>query len=86
MPFLKTSGTPTTNIHYVDIGKGQPVVLIHGWPLSHRMWESQIVALTEAGYRCIAYDRRGFGESGRPTSLATPRPRVPCSRAPCAGA
>jgi non-heme chloroperoxidase len=67
MPFLKTSSTPSTNIHYVDIGKGQPVVLIHGWPLSLRMWESQIFALTEAGYRCIAYDRRGFGESSRPT-------------------
>jgi non-heme chloroperoxidase len=67
LPFLKTTSTPSTNIHYVDIGKGQPVVLIHGWPLSHRMWESQIFALTEAGYRCIAYDRRGFGESSRPT-------------------
>lgn len=67
MPFLKTSSTPSTNIHYVDVGQGQPVVLIHGWPLSLRMWESQIVALTDAGYRCIAYDRRGFGESSRPT-------------------
>jgi non-heme chloroperoxidase len=67
MPFLKTSGSPATEIHYQDIGEGQPVVLIHGWPLSHRMWESQINALTAAGYRCVAYDRRGFGESGRPT-------------------
>ena len=67
MPFLNTTTTPTT-LHYVDIGQGQPVVLVHGWPLSHRMWESQITALTEAGYRCIAYDRRGFGESGRPTA------------------
>ena len=67
MPFIKTTATPATELHYVDLGSGQPVVLIHGWPLSHRMWESQITALTDAGYRCIAYDRRGFGESGRPT-------------------
>jgi peroxiredoxin len=67
MPYLKTTASPTTDLHYVDLGSGQPVVLIHGWPLSHRMWESQIAALTDAGYRCIAYDRRGFGDSGRPT-------------------
>ena len=66
MPFVKTTGAHATDIHYQDLGKGQPVVLIHGWPLSHRMWESQINALTAAGYRCIAYDRRGFGDSGKP--------------------
>lgn len=66
MPFIKVSAAPSTDLHYVDLGKGQPVVLIHGWPLSHRMWESQINALVDAGYRCIAYDRRGFGESGKP--------------------
>jgi non-heme chloroperoxidase len=68
MPFIKTTGTNPTSIHYYDVGHGRPVVLIHGWPLSHRMWESQINALTEAGYRCIAYDRRGFGESGKPAT------------------
>jgi len=67
MPSLTTTAAPSTTLHYVDLGSGKPVVLVHGWPLSHRMWESQIVALTDAGYRCIAYDRRGFGESGRPT-------------------
>lgn len=66
MPFVKTSTAPPTSIHYVDHGVGQPVVMIHGWPLSHRMWEHQISALTDAGYRCVAYDRRGFGDSGRP--------------------
>ena len=68
MPYVKTTGEHATDIYYQDLGKGQPVVLIHGWPLSHRMWEAQINALTEAGYRCVAYDRRGFGESGRPTA------------------
>ncbi|MEO6043930.1 MAG: alpha/beta hydrolase [Tepidiformaceae bacterium] len=66
MPVIKTTGTPSTDIHYVDVGGGQPVVLIHGWPLSHRMWESQISALVDGGYRCVAYDRRGFGDSGKP--------------------
>jgi non-heme chloroperoxidase len=67
MPFVKTTAAPTTDIHYQDLGQGQPVVLIHGWPLSHRMWEGQVNALTAAGFRTVAYDRRGFGDSGRPT-------------------
>ena len=44
-------------------GDGRPVVLIHGWPLSHVSWSAQTEALTEAGYRVVAYDRRGFGKS-----------------------
>ena len=68
MPFIKTTGAHATDIHYHDIGSGQPVVLIHGWPLSHRSWESQINALSEGGYRVIAYDRRGFGESAKPST------------------
>ena len=66
MPYVETTGAHATKIHYQDIGTGQPVVLIHGWPLSLRSWESQVTALTEAGYRCVSYDRRGFGESGQP--------------------
>jgi non-heme chloroperoxidase len=66
MPLLTTTAVPATEIYYEDVGKGQPVVLIHGWPLSGRMWEGQVNALTDAGYRCITYDRRGFGSSGRP--------------------
>ncbi|MDF1502360.1 alpha/beta hydrolase [Roseisolibacter sp. H3M3-2] len=65
MPTIETSQSPTT-LFYQDLGQGTPVVLIHGWPLSHRMWESQINALLEAGHRVVAYDRRGFGDSGRP--------------------
>jgi non-heme chloroperoxidase len=53
-------------LHYQDIGIGQPVVLIHGWPLSHEMWEYQINDLVDAGFRVIAYDRRGFGKSSKP--------------------
>ncbi|REC96171.1 alpha/beta fold hydrolase [Kushneria indalinina] len=60
------SNNNAIDLYYQDCGQGPTVVLIHGWPLSHRMWEYQINALTEAGYRCIAYDRRGFGESEKP--------------------
>lgn len=47
-----------------DHGDGRPAVLIHGWPLSHTSWAPQEGALREAGYRVVAYDRRGFGASG----------------------
>lgn len=67
MPHVKTSSsTPAAEVYYQDCnpsGTAGTVVLIHGWPLSHRMWEYQINALTEAGYRVVAYDRRGFGSS-----------------------
>ncbi len=67
MPFLTTTAIPPTEIYYEDLGRGRrPVVLIHGWPLSGRMWEGQVNALLDAGYRCVTYDRRGFGNSGRP--------------------
>jgi non-heme chloroperoxidase len=56
------------DIYYEDYGSGKPVVLIHGWPLSSSSWEKQIPALIEAGYRVIAYDRRGFGHSSKPAS------------------
>jgi non-heme chloroperoxidase len=55
-------------IHYEDHGTGQPVVLIHGYPLSGRAWDKQVPALLEAGYRVITYDRRGFGQSSQPTT------------------
>ena len=54
-------------LYYEDHGSGRPVVLIHGWPLSGQSWEKQTTALLSAGYRVITYDRRGFGESSRPT-------------------
>ena len=55
-------------LYYEDHGMGKPVVLIHGWPLSGRSWEKQTPVLLDAGYRVIAYDRRGFGDSSKPTS------------------
>ena len=55
-------------IYYEDHGTGQPVVLIHGYPLSGRGWDKQVPALLAAGYRVITYDRRGFGKSSQPTT------------------
>ncbi|WP_248581165.1 alpha/beta hydrolase [Nocardioides sp. InS609-2] len=57
----------SVDIHYEDTGgDGRPVVLIHGWPLSGASWSEQVPALTAAGHRVITYDRRGFGQSGKP--------------------
>ncbi len=55
-------------IHYEDHGAGQPVVLIHGYPLSGRAWDKQVPALLDAGHRVITYDRRGFGQSSQPVT------------------
>ncbi|XVQ85997.1 alpha/beta fold hydrolase [Microbispora siamensis] len=55
------------NLYYEDHGSGQPIVLIHGYPLDGHSWEKQIPALLGAGYRVITYDRRGFGQSSQPT-------------------
>jgi non-heme chloroperoxidase len=54
-------------LYYEDHGAGQPVVLIHGYPLDGSSWEKQTAALLDAGYRVITYDRRGFGKSSQPT-------------------
>jgi len=54
-------------IHYEDHGGGQPIVLIHGYPLNGNSWERQERELLAAGYRVISYDRRGFRQSSQPT-------------------
>jgi pimeloyl-ACP methyl ester carboxylesterase len=59
---------------YEDHGAGQPVVLIHGYPLSGRAWDKQAPVLLEAGHRVITYDRRGFGNSSQPTTATTTTP------------
>jgi len=68
MPKLKVATEKSTpvELYYEDHGSGKPVVLIHGWPLSGRSWESQVPALISAGHRVVTYDRRGFGWSSQP--------------------
>jgi non-heme chloroperoxidase len=70
MPHLSvgTENATDIKIYYEDHGGGQPVVLIHGYPLNSDSWERQEPELLSAGYRVIRYDRRGFGNSSRPTT------------------
>jgi non-heme chloroperoxidase len=70
MPYITAGKENSGNIdlYYEDHGSGQPVVLIHGYPLSGASWEKQTSALVAAGHRVITYDRRGFGKSSQPTT------------------
>lgn len=64
MPMIETRDGTRLNVK--SWGGGRPVVLIHGWPLAGDSWDPVAVALADAGYRAIAYDRRGFGRSDQP--------------------
>lgn len=70
MPYVTVGKENSGDIqlHYEDYGSGDPVVLIHGYPLSGASWEKQVPVLLEAGQRVITYDRRGFGKSSQPTT------------------
>jgi non-heme chloroperoxidase len=70
MALITVGKENSTNIdlYYEDVGSGQPVVLVHGYPLDGHSWERQTKALLDAGYRVITYDRRGFGQSSQPTT------------------
>ncbi|MCX4505953.1 alpha/beta fold hydrolase [Streptomyces anulatus] len=63
-----TENSTDIELHYEDKGAGQPVVLIHGYPLDGNSWEGQTPALLAAGHRVITYDRRGFGKSSQPST------------------
>ncbi|MFF5173297.1 alpha/beta fold hydrolase [Micromonospora sp. NPDC000089] len=69
MPYVKVGeeNSGDIDIYYEDHGTGQPVVLIHGYPLNGASWEKQTRELLAAGHRVITYDRRGFGKSSQPT-------------------
>jgi non-heme chloroperoxidase len=64
MPSIMTRGG--AELYVKDWGTGRPLILIHGWPLSADSWDDVSVPLTMAGFRTIAYDRRGFGRSSQP--------------------
>ena len=70
MPYVTVGKENSSKIdlYYEDHGSGQPVVLIHGYPLSGASWEKQVPVLLNAGHRVITYDRRGFGKSSQPTT------------------
>ena len=64
MPRLTTRDG--VELYYKDWGAGKPVILLHGWPLSSDTFDDLGMALADAGFRAIAYDRRGFGRSAQP--------------------
>lgn len=68
MPYARaaTENSGSIDLYYEDHGAGDPVILIHGYPLSGASWERQTPALLAAGHRVITYDRRGFGRSSQP--------------------
>jgi non-heme chloroperoxidase len=70
MPYVTVGqeNSSPIEVYYTDHGSGNPVVLIHGFPLSGRAWERQERALIAAGHRVITYDRRGFGKSSQPST------------------
>jgi len=69
MSYVKvgTENGADIDVYYEDHGQGQPIVLIHGYPLNGHSWERQHRVLLQAGYRVITYDRRGFGQSSQPS-------------------
>ena len=70
MPLITvaTENSAEIELHYRDHGAGKPIVLIHGYPLDGNSWERQERVLLAQGYRCISYDRRGFGHSSQPAT------------------
>lgn len=70
MPYISVGreNSGDIDLHFEDHGSGDPIVLIHGYPLSGASWEKQLPALLAAGHRVITYDRRGFGKSSQPTA------------------
>jgi len=70
MPYISVGKENSGNVdlYYEDHGSGEPIVLIHGYPLSGASWEKQVPVLLGAGHRVITYDRRGFGKSSQPTT------------------
>ncbi|MFD4597642.1 alpha/beta fold hydrolase [Streptomyces sp. NPDC058464] len=70
MPYITVGeeNSAPIELYYEDHGTGQPVVLIHGYPLDGHSWEKQLPVLLGAGHRVVTYDRRGFGRSSQPTT------------------
>lgn len=66
---VKSIATNGINLSVIDEGSGTPVLFLHGFPDRGSMWRNQIDAVTAAGYRAIAPDLRGFGDSDAPEGV-----------------
>ena len=70
---IKTNGmthhhieTNGVTLHVVEMGEGPVVLFVHGFPDTWRGWRRQMEAVVAAGYRAVALDMRGYGESSTP--------------------
>ena len=68
--FIEVNGV---SLYVEEHGAGVPVLLMHGWPDSARLWRNQVPFLVSNGFRVITPDMRGFGRSGRPQEVAAYR-------------
>ncbi|NEW37645.1 alpha/beta hydrolase [Nocardia cyriacigeorgica] len=57
-------------LHYVEEGEGPLVIMVHGFPFLWYLWRHQIRSVAAAGYRVVALDTRGYGQSGRPDAVS----------------
>ena len=64
---IQTNGI---RMHVVEVGRGFPVLFCHGFPELWYSWRHQIKALADAGFRAIAPDQRGYGETDAPQEIA----------------
>ena len=70
MPFI--AAADGTQLYWRDWGQGAPLLFLNSLGMSSRMWDYQITALAEAGFRCIGFDRRGHGQSDQPARGTPP--------------
>ena len=66
---FKTIETNGINLRLAMMGEGPLVIFCHGWPESWYSYRHQLPAIAQAGYKAVAYDVRGYGESDKPYEI-----------------
>src|ERR1044072_545398 len=69
-PIMRRITGDGVELAVLDEGEGPAVLLLHGFPDSARLWRHQIPTLVNAGFRVVAPDQRGFGDSDKPQEIA----------------
>lgn len=67
------------HLHVRSVGQGPAVVLLHGFPDTHMVWRKQVAPLVKAGYRVLAPDLRGYGQSDAPQAVSAYRIEHVCA-------